>query len=158
MVHRKLLKSSFVRIPVPKKRTRGMMAMTPISPKSQSSWVLKHQRTMVPKVTSEMNHWTPVNLSLTGRMGTMVVPRPGWKLRSNTSQMRRMEMMPTGSAMKNQISHDGGGFMISRATMFWGDAIGESIPPMLEASAMPRIRALDMGESEGRLRSIGCRS
>jgi hypothetical protein len=25
----------------------------------------------------------------------------------------------------------------------------------LEARAMPRIRALDMGESEGRLRSIG---
>ncbi len=66
--------------------------------------------------------------------------------------------MPTGRAMKNQISHDGPGSIISRATMFCGDAIGESIPPMLEASAMPRMRALDIGESEGRLRSIGYKS
>ena len=37
MVQRKLLKSSFVRIPVPKKRTIGMIATIPISPKSHSS-------------------------------------------------------------------------------------------------------------------------
>ena len=36
MVHRKLLKSSFVRMPVPKNRTSGMMAMTPISPNTGS--------------------------------------------------------------------------------------------------------------------------
>ncbi len=77
IVQRKLLKSSLVRIPVPKKRIRGMMAMTPISPKSQSSWVLKHQRTIVPNVTSEINHCTPEYLSFTGRMGTIDVPRPG---------------------------------------------------------------------------------
>ena len=66
--------------------------------------------------------------------------------------------MPTGREMKNQISHDGPGSIISRATMFSGDAIGESIPPMFEASAMPRMRALDIWESEGRLRSIGYES
>lgn len=37
IVQRKLLKSSFVRIPVPKNRTRGRMAMTPMSPKVLSS-------------------------------------------------------------------------------------------------------------------------
>lgn len=37
MVQRKLLKSSLVRMPVPKKRTMGMMATIPISPKSHSS-------------------------------------------------------------------------------------------------------------------------
>ena len=40
--------------------------------------------------------------------------------------------------------------------MFWGEAIGESIPPMFEASAIPRMTALDMLESDGKLRSIGC--
>jgi len=42
--------------------------------------------------------------------------------------------------------------------MFCGDAMGESIPPIFEASAMPRMRALDIGESDGRLRSIGYKS
>ena len=37
IVHRKLLKSSFVKIPVPKKSTIGIMAMTPMSPKICSS-------------------------------------------------------------------------------------------------------------------------
>lgn len=37
MVHRKLLKSSLLRIPVPKKRTIGMIAITPMSPKTCSS-------------------------------------------------------------------------------------------------------------------------
>lgn len=37
MVQRKLLKSSFVSMPVPKNRTSGIMAMTPISPKVFSS-------------------------------------------------------------------------------------------------------------------------
>ena len=72
--------------------------------------------------------------------------------------MRRMEIMPTGSATQNQTIQVGGGFMISMAIMFCGEAIGESIPPTFEASAMPRIRALDIGESEGRLRSIGYKS
>ena len=37
MVHRKLLKSSFVRIPVPKNATIGMIATTPMSPKKFSN-------------------------------------------------------------------------------------------------------------------------
>ena len=39
--------------------------------------------------------------------------------------------------------------------MFWGEAIGEAAPPMLEARAMPRMRALEKLESEGRLRRSG---
>lgn len=64
-------------------------------------------------------------------------------------------MMPTGRVMKNQVTQDGSGDIISRATIFCGDAIGDSMPPILEARAMPKIRALDMLESEGRLRNIG---
>lgn len=56
IVQRKLLKSSLVRIPVPKKTTSGMMAMTPMSPKVLSSWWLTHHRTMVRRVTSVINH------------------------------------------------------------------------------------------------------
>lgn len=37
MVQRKLLKSSLVRMPVPKKATIGIMATTPISPKTCSN-------------------------------------------------------------------------------------------------------------------------
>lgn len=37
MVHKKLLKSSLVKIPVPKNRAIGMIAMTPMSPKTLSS-------------------------------------------------------------------------------------------------------------------------
>ncbi len=33
--------------------------------------------------------------------------------------------------------------------------MGEAAPPMLEARAMPRMRALEKRESDGRLRSIG---
>lgn len=69
--------------------------------------------------------------------------------------MSRIEIMPTGNATKNQVPQEGGGFMIWRATMFWGEAMGESIPPTLEARAIPRMSALDIWESDGRLRSMG---
>lgn len=58
--------------------------------------------------------------------------------------MSKIDMMPTGRAIKNHMPHDGWGSMICRATMFCGDAIGESIPPMLEARAIPRMSALDI--------------
>ena len=88
----------------------------------------------------------------------MVVPLPGWNVTSRMSQIRRMEIMPTGRAMKNQIPQEGSGLIECSATIFCGDAIGESMPPMLEARAIPRMRALDMFESDGRLRSMGCKN
>ena len=39
--------------------------------------------------------------------------------------------------------------------IFWGEAIGEAAPPMLEARAMPRMRAFEKRESAGRLRRRG---
>lgn len=33
--------------------------------------------------------------------------------------------------------------------------MGESIPPIFEARAIPRMTALDIGESDGKLRSMG---
>ena len=70
--------------------------------------------------------------------------------------MRRMEMIQTGRAMKNQTPQPGCGRMFWRAMMFCGEAMGEAAPPMLEARAMPRMRALEKLESEGRLRRSGC--
>lgn len=69
--------------------------------------------------------------------------------------MRRMEMTQTGRAMKNQTPQLGWGCMFWSAIMFCGDAMGEAAPPMLEARAMPRMRALEKLESEGRLRRSG---
>ena len=69
--------------------------------------------------------------------------------------MSRMLMMQTGRATKNQIPQPGGGDMFCRAMRFCGEAMGEAAPPMLEAWAMPRRRARDMGVSEGRLRRMG---
>ena len=70
--------------------------------------------------------------------------------------MRRIETMHTGRAMKNQIPQLGWGRMFCKAMMFCGEAMGEAAPPMLEARAMPRMRALEKFESEGRLRRSGC--
>lgn len=64
-------------------------------------------------------------------------------------------MMQTGSATKNQTPQLGCGRIFWRAIMFWGEAMGEAAPPMFAASAMPRIRALENLESEGRLRRSG---
>lgn len=69
--------------------------------------------------------------------------------------MRRMEMMQTGRAMKNHVPQLGWGRIFWRAMMFCGEAMGEAAPPMLEARAMPRMRALEKLESEGRLRRSG---
>lgn len=131
------------------------MATTPMSPNMCSSWWVTHQRIMVPRVTSVMNHWIPVNLSLTGRIGTIVVPLPGLKVTRRSTQIRRMEIIPTGMTTKNHAAQEGLGSMFWRAMMFCGEAIGESMPPMFEARAIPRMRALDIWESEGRLRSMG---
>ena len=77
-----------------------------------------HQRTIVTTVTTLINHCTPVNLSLIGRMGMMVVPLPGRKVTRRRSQIRRIEMMQTGKATKNQVAQPGWGRMFWRAMMF----------------------------------------
>lgn len=110
---------------------------------------------MVPIVTMVMNHWIPVNLSLTERIGTMVVPRLGLKVIRRRTQMPRIERMQIGKAMKNQVPQLMAGSMFCNAMMFCGDAIGDAAPPMLEARAMPRITAFENRESVGRFRSIG---
>lgn len=156
MVQRKLLKSSLVKMPVPKKRTSGRMATTPISPKTGSSWWLTHQSPMVTTVTALMNHCVLVNLSFNGRMGTIVVLRPGLKVTRSRTQMRRIDIMQTGRAMKNHSPHEGSGNMFSSAIRFCGDAIGDAAPPMLEDRAMPSKRAFVMSDSAGRLRRMGC--
>lgn len=118
MVQRKLLKSSFVRMPVPKNSTRGRMAITPMSPNVLSSWWLTHHRHIVPIVTMVMNHWMPVNLSFTGRMGMIVVPRLGLKVIRRRTQMARIERMQIGNAIKNHIPQLMAGSMFCNAMIF----------------------------------------
>ena len=64
-------------------------------------------------------------------------------------------MMQTGRATKNHMPQLGCGRMFCRAMIFCGEAIGEAAPPMLEASAIPRMSAFEKLESEGRLRRSG---
>ena len=85
----------------------------------------------------------------------MVVPLPGLKVMSSRSQISKIEKMQTGKATKNQGPQPGWGRLFGRPMMFWGEAMGEAAPPMLEARAIPRMRAFEKGESEGRLRRSG---
>lgn len=48
----------------------------------------------------------------------MVVPLPGWKVMRRRTQIRKMEMMQTGKATKNQAPQLGSGFMFWRAMIF----------------------------------------
>lgn len=67
-----------------------------------------------------------------------------------------MEMMQTGSEMKNHVPQLILGYIFWSAMMFCGDAMGDAAPPTLAASAIPNTRALEKFESAGRLRSRGC--
>jgi hypothetical protein len=155
MVQRKLLKSSLVSMPLPKKRTIGMIAMTPMSPNTVSSWWLKHHRIIVVSVVRITNHCVPVKRSLTDRMGTIVVPRLGLNVISRIAHIMRIERTQTGIEMKNQVPQLIGGYIFSSAMMFCGDAIGDAAPPTFAASAIPRMSALEKSDSGGRLRRSG---
>lgn len=69
--------------------------------------------------------------------------------------MRRMVAIQNGRATKNHSPQLGCGDIFWRAMIFCGEAMGDAAPPILEASAMPRIRAFENRESDGRLRSKG---
>lgn len=88
-------------------------------------------------------------------MGTMVVLRPGRKVTKRSPQMRRMLIMHTGRAIKNQVPQPGCGSMFSSAMRFCGEAIGDAAPPIFDARAIPRRSAFVMSLSAGRLRKIG---
>lgn len=109
----------------------------------------------MPIVTMLMKYWTPENLSFTGRMGTMVVSRPGWNVTTRRPQISKIEIMQTGSAMKNHVPQLTLGWIFCRAMMFWGDAIGEAAPPTLAARAIPKTKDFANCESGGRFRSSG---
>ena len=94
-----------------------------------------------------INHSAPENGSFMGRIGTMVVFRFILNVRSSSSQIPRIEMMHTGSETKNHAPQDGAGDIFSSAMMFCGDAIGDAIPPIFEASAIPKISAFGNSES-----------
>jgi hypothetical protein len=55
----------------------------------------------------------------------------------------------------NHSSQLGAGRIYSIAIMFWGELMGEAIPPTFEARAMPRIRHFPNEEPGGSVRRIG---
>mmetsp|Transcript_21687 Transcript_21687/g.55213 ORF Transcript_21687/g.55213 Transcript_21687/m.55213 type:complete len:359 (-) Transcript_21687:980-2056(-) len=96
-------------------------------------------------------------LGLSGR--TSCVLRHGWYTARMRPQHTKLLMTATGSATANHASQEGGlpsMDMRSMAKMFWGDEIGEVIPPMLEARAMPMTRDLAKGVLTSMVRRIGC--
>lgn len=67
-------------------------------------------------------------------------------------------MLPTihnGIATKNHSAHEGGGFIFWMATTFWGEEMGDAIPPRLDESAMPIIKHEPNVESTGSVRKMG---
>jgi hypothetical protein len=80
---------------------------------------------------------------------------PGLKVINKSTQINRIEIMHTGIEMKNHATQEGAGCIFSKAMMFWGDAIGEAIPPIFEAKAIPRISAWEKGLFAGRFRKRG---
>lgn len=69
--------------------------------------------------------------------------------------MKKMEVEATGMDTANQPSQEMGGFMYSRAMRFCGDEMGDAIPPMLDARAIPRMSALEKDDLEGSVRRMG---
>eukprot|EP00955_Chlamydomonas_euryale_P016740 178667-Chlamydomonas_euryale.AAC.1 len=62
-----------------------------------------------------------------------------------STQHTSTHIVATGSETANQDSQLGGCpsmLMRSIAKMFWGDEMGDVMPPMLDASAMPMTRLL----------------
>lgn len=70
--------------------------------------------------------------------------------------MKKIDAEATGMETANHPSQEIGGFIYSRAIKFWGDEIGEAIPPMLDAKAIPRMSDFEKGDFAGRVRRIGC--
>lgn len=139
IVHKKLLKSSLVNNPVPNKATIGKIEMIPISPKIPFRVLAKHHRTMVTQVTITMYHCLTVKGSETGWIFKILTVGSIGKLNKRMTQIPKMQSTDTGMATINHVVHEGVGFIIPIDMMFCGDAIGEDIPPMLEAKAIPKI-------------------
>lgn len=131
--------------------------MMPMSPKNHASLLSTHHRTIVAIVTALTAHCVLVNgslLTLTGLMTTFEPPARYDQRR--ISQMQTTEVNETGIETLNQPIQEMGGFMYSSAMRFCGDEMGEAIPPMLEARAMPRMSAFENGDLDGRVRRMGC--
>ena len=139
IVHKKLLKSSLVNRPVPNNATIGKIDMIPISPKTPFRVFAKHHSTMVIQVTMTMYHCLTVNGSETGWIFKIFTVGSIGKLNNKMIQIPKMQRTETGIATMNHVVHDGVGFIIPIDMMFCGDAIGEDIPPMFEANAIPKI-------------------
>ncbi|EDZ69604.1 hypothetical protein AWRI1631_143240 [Saccharomyces cerevisiae AWRI1631] len=107
IVHMKLLKSSEVRRPVPKKTTIGIIDMIPISPKIPEIWFERHQRTIVIMQTKVTNHCFRVNGSRDGCNCKIFTFGSGGKVMINSTQIAMTQIKHTGSAIINHSAQDG---------------------------------------------------
>lgn len=130
--------------------------MIPISPKMPVIREAMHQRKMVRTEMEMMNHCTPENLLSMVLMGTRwVFLELQLNVINKKIQMSNNDKTQTGNAMTNHWPHEGCGSMAPMAIMFWGEAIGEAIPPTLDARAIPKIRALMNWEPLGNVLNNG---
>ena len=56
------------------------------------------------------------------------------------AQMMRSMKRQSGRETANQLPQEGAGVMYETVMMFWGDEMGEAIPPTLAARAIPMIK------------------
>lgn len=118
IVHIKLLKSSEVRRPVPKKTTIGMMEIIPISPKTPEIWLERHQRIIVVIQTKLTNHCVKVNGSRDGCNCRIFTFGSGGKVMIKRTQVAMIQMKHTGNAIINHSAQDGEGSIMPMEKIF----------------------------------------
>ena len=69
--------------------------------------------------------------------------------------MAKTQMTLTGIDTTNHSPQDGVGCKLPNAKIFCGDAIGDAIPPTLEANVIPQIKAFEYPQDEGNNLRIG---
>ena len=67
----------------------------------------------------------------------------------------KTEIEQRGMETSSHWGQVGGGFIFCRAMIFCGEEIGDAIPPMLEAKAIPRMRHRAYCELCGKVRRMG---
>lgn len=135
------IRQTFLSTPVEKNATIGMSAITPISPTYSSIECSAHHKAIVTKQTNTTQYCCFVNLSFSGRISLITNTSPsgavlGLYETMSKSQIRKFEIIPTGSETANHCNQSNLGSIFWMAMRFWGEDMGEACPPMLAAKAI----------------------
>jgi len=133
---------TFFKTFVEKNKTRGIKAMTPMSPTSPLIVCSIHHKAIVRRHTKVTQYCLTVKGSFVGRIALISMSpspsgdRPGlYETRSN-HQIKTMETAETGKATANHEAQSIAGSIAAGAMRFCGDEMGELCPPILAAKAM----------------------